>query len=137
MSEEPFGASLTRNEAESWMQGYKQAWEDRDVTRVLTLFTSDVDYRESRFGPPLRGFASLEDYWRARVAEYQRDVHFRFQIWAVSGMEAYAGFQAEFTWLPINGIVELDGACRLRFRREPEGQVLCTHFEEWLEQHGI
>ncbi len=137
MTSELFDTHLTHKEAERWMQGYKRAWEERDVTQVLALFTPDVDYRECRFGPPLRGFASLEDYWRARVAEYQRDVHFRFQIWAVSGMEAYAGFQAEFTWLPINGIMELDAACRLRFHREPDGHILCTHFEEWLEQRGI
>lgn len=118
------------------MQGYKRAWEERDVELVLALFTGDVDYRESRFGEPLRGFKSLEDYWRARVAEYQRDVHFHFQVWAVSNMELYAGFQAQFVWLPINGIMELDAACRIRFVRDSDGNIRANKFEEWLSQRG-
>ena len=123
---------ITREQAEAWMNWYKRAWEDRDVALAISLFTSDVDYRENRFGDPLRGFKSLEQYWRARVAEYQRDVHFQFQVWAVSGSECYAGFQAHFIWLPMNGIMELDGACRLRFVRRDDGQLLCSKFEEWL-----
>lgn len=136
MSEKADASPITRAEAETWMAGYKRAWEERDVDLVLDLFIPDVEYRENRFGEPLRGFKSLEDYWRARVAEYQRDVHFQFQVWAVHENECYAGFQAHFIWLPINGIMELDGVCRVRFERGSDGRLRGIKFEEWLNQRG-
>lgn len=113
------------------MQAYKRAWEERNVELMLTLFTPDVDYRINRFGLPLSGLHSVEDYWRNQVAEYQRDVRFQFEIWAVKAMQGYVGFQAQFIWLPMNGIVELDCACRMRFSRGADNALFCAKFEEW------
>lgn len=136
MSDPDKDTVITPAEAEAWMLGYKRAWEGRDTAQVLALFTDDVDYVENRFGHPLRGYDSLEDYWRGRVSEFQRDVHFEFDVWGVNGNEAYAGFKAHFIWLPMNGIMELDAACRLRFTRAADGTLLCSKFEEWLVQRG-
>lgn len=124
---------VTEAEAAAWLDRYKQAWTSRSVDLLLPLFTRDVDYRERRFGRPLKYYDSLADYWRARVGDAQRDVSFDYQIWAVKNDECYYGFQARFLWLPINGIMELDGVCRVRFVRASDGGVICSKFEEWLD----
>lgn len=127
------GPAINEDEATRWLERYKSAWIERDAALVLPLFTEDVDYRERRFGNPLRNYDSLEDYWRARVGVNQRDVHFHYEIWAVRDDQCFAGFQAQFVWLPINGIMELDGVTRMRFVHNADGDLQCCKFEEWLD----
>lgn len=125
--------TITEAEATAWLDRYRHAWVSRSADLIMPLFTHDVDYRERRFGRPLRNYESLEDYWRARVGESQRDMRFDYQIWAVKDDECFYGFQARFLWLPINGIMELDGVCRTKFIRNSDGELVCSKFEEWMD----
>ena len=123
------------NEAEAieWLNGYKAAWENRDIEAVLALFTPDADYRERRFGEPLLGHATLASYWRDRVFEHQRDISFNFQLWGVRGNELIARWQAAFTWLPISGTMHIDGVMQVVFGARRDEKPIGIAFSEWLD----
>lgn len=128
---------VSEAEAESWLDGYKAAWEGRDIDLALALFTEHADYRERRFGEPLLGHKTLESYWRDRVFEHQRDITFTHQIWGVSGNECIATWQATFMWLPINGVMQLDGIARISFSERRAGRLVCSRFTEWMDYQEI
>lgn len=128
---------ITETEATQWLDGYKSAWETRDVDLAVSLFTSDVEYREKRFGEHLLGHKTLHSYWQDRVFEHQRDILFCYDIWAVKGNQCFAGWRASFTWLPINGIMQIDGAFRLAFGERQGTQLLCAEFNEWMDHREV
>lgn len=121
------------DEARLWLDGYKHAWETRDVELASALFSDDATYREGRFMPAMVGANAIRNYWQSRVYEGQRDVSFSYKIWAVSENQCFAEYQANFTWLPINGIMELDGVLRVTFRRGRRRALICSMLEEWID----
>ena len=62
-----------------FMQGYKTAWEQRDLTMFAALFHADGLYHNTPFQVQ-RGAAQLAAYWK-RV-QLQEDVHLTFEILA-------------------------------------------------------
>lgn len=128
---------ISEAEAIAWLNGYKHAWEARDVAAALALFTPDANYRERRFGEPLLGHANLESYWRDRVFEHQRDIVFDFELWGVRGNELMARWQAAFTWLPINGRMQLDGVMHVVFGEPRDGKPVGIAFSEWLDMTEV
>ena len=63
----------------------------------------------------------------------QRDVKINYQLWAVRADACVAFWQARFLWLPINGIVEQDGAMRVTFSSIENGMPVCSCFDDWFE----
>lgn len=115
----------------AWLDRYKRAWEERDAELVAALFTLDATYREQPFAAPVRGRDGVRRYWLANVVEHQRDVHFEHELWAVRDKRGFFHWRAHFTWLPINGIMELDGVSRISFAAGDAG-LLCHRLEEWI-----
>ena len=64
---------------ESFMQGYRAAWEQRDEAMFVALFTADGEYHNTPFAVQ-RGPAQLADYWK-RV-KLQDDVRVAYEILA-------------------------------------------------------
>ena len=64
---------------ESFMQGYKAAWEARDDAKFAALFAEDGQYHNTPFAVQ-RGHAQLREYWN-RV-KLQEDVKLGFEILA-------------------------------------------------------
>lgn len=128
---EPF--SVSEAQAHDWVDAYGRAWAARDTPAVVALFSEDAVYRERRFQPPIVGRAAIVQYWNAHVVEGQRDIAFNWTMLAVRADQAFIHWTAHFTWLPINGIMELDAVARLRFVPGTGGSVLCSTFEEWIE----
>lgn len=128
---------ITEHEAIQWLERYKSAWENRDTDAAVSLFTDDVDYREKRFGEPMLGHKTLYSYWQNRVFEHQRDISFQYKIWAVEDDICIAGWQASFTWLPISGIMQIDGVLRLIFKGRTEDGLLCSEFNEWMDHQEV
>ena len=120
-------------EAIAWLDGYKHAWESRDVAAALALFTPNANYRERRFGEPLLGHKNLESYWRDRVFEHQRDIDFSYELWGVRGNELLARWHAAFIWLPINGMMRLDGVMHVVFGEPKDGKPVGIAFNEWFD----
>lgn len=121
-------------EAANWLESYRNAWIGRDTAALLALFTENATYRESRFLPTLIGREAIRRYWDDLVVSGQRDIAFDFEIFAVRTDQVFTHWTAHFTWLPVNGIMELDGVARVTFVREPDGAVRACTFEEWIEK---
>ncbi len=66
---------------EQFMQGYKQAWEERDELQFCALFAADGEYHNTPFAVQ-RGHAELAAYWQ-RV-KLQEDVRVRYEILATT-----------------------------------------------------
>jgi hypothetical protein len=64
---------------ESFMQGYKAAWEARDELMFAALFTADGEYHNTPFAVQ-RGHAQLREYWQ-RV-KLQEDVAVSYEVLA-------------------------------------------------------
>lgn len=62
---------------EQFMQGYKQAWEEKDEAKFCALFTPDGEYRNTPFAVQ-RGHSQLAEYWR-RV-KLQNDVSVAYEV---------------------------------------------------------
>lgn len=62
---------------EQFMQGYKEAWEQRDDALFCDLFTDDAEYHNTPFAVQ-RGHAELAEYWQ-RV-KLQEDVQLSYEI---------------------------------------------------------
>jgi len=64
---------------ETFMQGYKAAWEARDDAMFAGLFTEDGEYHNTPFAVQT-GHAQLREYWN-RV-KLQQDVHLDYEVLA-------------------------------------------------------
>lgn len=125
---------MTRDAVLAWLADYRSAWENRDTDLVVSLFTPDGVYRETRFRPPFVGHAGIRAYWDADVVARQRDIEFSSSLWAIDGTLAYAHWQADFTDLKKATRRKVDGVFRLTFA-DPgaSGVVLCRELEEWWQ----
>ncbi|MEX0627482.1 MAG: nuclear transport factor 2 family protein, partial [Cucumibacter sp.] len=108
-------ATISEAEIVAWLERYKRAWEQRDADLAAAIFTPGATYREQPFETPVRGREGVRQYWLENVVENQRDIHFEHELWAVRDKLAFIHWRAHFTWLPINGVMELDGTWRLAF----------------------
>ena len=126
-------ADLTEAQARRWIDAYKAAWEKGDADLAASLFHEDALYRERPFTAPIQGRDAVHKYWSRRVTDYQEDVIFDYNFWSVKGNECYYQWQAAFTWLPINGRLELDGVCKLTFSLVDDDMPVCQIFEEWFD----
>ena len=66
---------------EQFMQGYKQAWEERDELQFCALFAADGEYHNTPFAVQ-RGHAELAAYWQR--GKLQEDVRVRYEILATT-----------------------------------------------------
>jgi len=66
---------------ETFMQGYKAAWERRDDALFCALFAADGHYHNTPFAVQ-RGHAELAAYWQ-RV-KLQEDVELRYEVLAAT-----------------------------------------------------
>jgi limonene-1,2-epoxide hydrolase len=71
----------TPMDIETFMQGYRAAWESRDERRFCALFAADGEYHNTPFAVQ-RGHAQLAAYWQ-RV-KLQEDVHLDYQVLATA-----------------------------------------------------
>lgn len=125
---------IADGDAIAWMEAYKSAWIDRDPGKIVRLFAPEAHYRERRFRPPLEGIEAIRRYWDLNVRVLQRDIAFEFDLLAVRGQKAFVHWRAHFTWLPIFGVMELDGIARIAYapERGPDG-LLAIGWDEWIE----
>jgi hypothetical protein len=76
-----------------FMQGYKVAWERRDESLFIALFTADGEYHNTPFAVQ-RGHAQLAEYWR-RV-KLQEDVHVSYEVLAASASDGIAHWHVTY-----------------------------------------
>jgi hypothetical protein len=78
---------------ESFMKGYKAAWEGRDEKRFCALFASDGVYRNTPFAEQ-RGHVQLAEYWQ-RV-KLQEDVQLTYDILAAAPASGVAHWHVTY-----------------------------------------
>ena len=117
---------LTLPAVETWLNRYKDAWEQRDPARAAALFTENAPYHETPFDAPKAGRRGIRDYW-ATVTADQRDVDFKSNVVAVTGRTAVARWSARLTAASSGARVELDGVFILSF----DDGGLCKELREW------
>lgn len=109
---------------QTWLEGYRQAWENRDPEAAAALFTADAPYREQPYQDPFPGAEGVRRYW-TEVTAAQSEVRFRY------GTPLIAGDRAVVEWwvTMVNGgaDVTLAGVFLLRF--DESGR--CSDFSEY------
>ena len=78
---------------ETFMQGYKAAWEARDETMFCALFAPDAAYHNTPFATQ-RGHPQLAEYWQ-RV-KLQQDVQLRYEVLAVQATGGIAHWHVTY-----------------------------------------
>lgn len=111
---------------ERWLRAYGQAWEGRDPAAAALLFTDDAEYYWTPLDPPQRGPAGIAAAWQAAVSQ-QRDVKFRYEVLAVNGATGIARWRADFTRLPAQSKVCIEGV----LTAEVADGARCRVFREW------
>lgn len=78
---------------ETFMQGYKAAWEARDDSMFAQLFAQDGEYHNTPFAVQV-GHRQLREYWN-RV-KLQEDVHLTFEVLSVSASSGIAHWHVTY-----------------------------------------
>lgn len=109
-----------------WLRGYQSAWEGRDAAAAARLFSDDARYYWTPLVPPQRGPAEIAAVWESAVSQ-QRDIRFTFQVFGVSGAVGMATWRADFTRLPDQFKVRIEGVLSAEFAAAGK----CRVFREW------
>jgi predicted SnoaL-like aldol condensation-catalyzing enzyme len=68
---------MDRQLADTWIEAYRQAWEQTDAAAAASLFTEDASYRSHPLQPAHTGRDGVAAYWTEVTAD-QRDPRVRF-----------------------------------------------------------
>ena len=120
------GVTVTVEQFTRWLRAYQSAWEGRDAAAAAGLFSSDARYYWTPLVPPQQGPAEIAAVWEAAVSQ-QRDIRFTFDVFAVSGPTGMARWQADFTRLPDQFKVRIEGVLAAEFAIDSQ----CRVFREW------
>jgi ketosteroid isomerase-like protein len=121
-------SSFTLSSAQftDWLRGYQSAWEGRDSDAAAKLFSDDARYHWTPLVPPQEGPADIASVWNAAVSQ-QRDVRFTFAVFGVSEATGMATWRADFTRLPDQFKVRIEGVLSAEFSAPGR----CRVFREW------
>ncbi len=123
---------MTKEQLETWMAALGQAWEAGDAQAAVALFSADISYQEDPFAEPMCGREAVRAYW-AEVPLTQRDIHFGFEVLAVTADGGIFHWWASFTRIATGTAVKLDGAQVVRFNAEG----LCCYLREWWMREEV
>ena len=118
--------TVTAGQFEDWLRAYQSAWESRDAAAAAQLFTDDARYHWTPLVPPQQGPAEIAAVWASAVAG-QRDIRFTFDVFGVSGATGMATWRADFTRLPDQFRVRIEGVLSAEFSAPGK----CRVFREW------
>ena len=118
-----------------WLERFGDAWRHRDPDAVTALFAPGARYQDSPFAEPLDGVEAILDYWRSASRHSGDDVEFHAEVLAFDEDAGIAHWHAEFTAVPAEHHVALDGILLATL----DAQGRCTDLREWwhrVEEHG-
>lgn len=118
--------ATTAEEFDAWLRGYQAAWEGRDPAAAARLFSDDARYHWTPLVPPQQGPAEIAAAWEAAVS-HQRDIRFTFSVFGVAGATGMATWRADFTRLPDQFKVRIEGVLAAEFTAPGK----CRVFREW------
>lgn len=117
-------------DAASWLEAYRQAWEEKDADAAAALFGEQATYRSNIFEEPFVGRDGVREYWTT-VTRTQEDVRVAIGRPFADGNRVAAEF---WTTMRNNGAdTTLAGCLLLRFGDDG----LCDGLREyWHFQAG-
>jgi predicted SnoaL-like aldol condensation-catalyzing enzyme len=103
----------------TWVETYRQAWEESDGVKAASIFTEDATYRSNIFEEPFVGPEGVNSYWTG-VTSTQTDIEVRMGRPIVDGNRVSVEFWTKMNnegadvTLPGCLLLELadDGRCR-------------------------
>lgn len=110
----------------SWLDAYRQAWENRNPEAATALFTENGTYQVTLFLEPMSGRKAIFEYW-SEVARKEEDITFGYEILAANPELNIARWSASFVIVPPGLQTKLDGI----FLISLDGQGRCTSLQEW------
>lgn len=118
--------ALSVAEFDAWLSAYGAAWQGRDAKAAVAIFTTDAEYYWTPLVPPQRGHAGISAAWEGAVSQ-QQDISFGYEILAVTGATGIARWRADFTRLPAQSRVVIEGVLTAEFADARH----CRVFREW------
>jgi len=118
--------ATTADEFSAWLRGYQSAWERRDSAAAAGLFSADARYYWTPLVPPQQGPAEIAAVWESAVSQ-QRDIRFTFSVFGVAGATGMATWRVDFTRLPDQFKVRIEGVLSAEFAAAGK----CRVFREW------
>jgi ketosteroid isomerase-like protein len=118
--------AATVEQFSQWLREYQAAWEGRDPAAAAQLFSDDARYYWTPLVPPQQGPAEIAAVWEQAVSQ-QRDIRFKFAVFGVSGATGMATWRADFTRLPDQFTVRIEGVLSAEFSAANR----CRVFREW------
>ena len=97
------------------MNTYRRAWERRDATLLLRVFTRDATYQENPFRAPFAGREAIGRYWKEATGRH-RDVQFEWQAVCRSGALHVVEWSVAFTRADSGRLRFLRGVMFLELR---------------------
>ena len=113
-------AGIARDDADRWIESYRQAWESGDSHAAAALFSDDARYWSSPFRDPHVGRAGVLEYWSGATGT-QSDTRVVMGTPLVDGshvaVEWWASFREDGDPITLPGVLLLafgrDGLCTL------------------------
>lgn len=109
-----------------WLERYGQSWEARDARAAAELYAEDGTYQVTPFVEPMRGRPAIFAYW-SNVAQTEVDIHFGYEVLAVTPEQGIARWWASFVRIPPGLNTKLDGIFVIIL--DDKGK--CTCLREW------
>ena len=116
------------------LERFGDAWRHRDPEAIGDLFSPSARYQDTPFAEPLDGRDDIRDYWTRAGRHSADDVEFHAEPLAFDDNAGIAHWHAEFTTLPAEHHVALDGILMATL----DAQGRCTDLREWwhrVEEH--
>lgn len=124
---------VDENVVKKILKTYEEAWVERDVDKIASIFTEDGVYHERVLREPFRGRDEIRKYWQSKVVEEQSDIQFRLLNTYICGDTVIAEWEAAF-----NSNVE---NARIRMREvailEIKGGKIRSLREYWQSEKSV
>ncbi|WP_414837972.1 YybH family protein [Candidatus Nanosalina sp. VS9-1] len=79
---------------EAWMEDFREAWKDKDIDRVMSLFTDGVEYFETPF-LKFENREELREEWKG--IRDQQDINLDFEVFSSDGDKFTVKWDLEYT----------------------------------------
>jgi hypothetical protein len=118
--------SMTPHAFASWLDSYGRAWQSCNPQAAAALFAEDGTYQITPFLQPMRGKQAILEYW-TNVAHTQQNIHFGYEILAVTPEHGIARWWSSFVIVPPGLQTKLDGIFLISL--DESGR--CRSLREW------
>ena len=117
---------MENKELVNWLNNFKEAWEERNTEKVISLFSKDVIYFESPLNKPCENLEAVSSLWKV-VPTNQKDVIFNFEIISNTEKISVVNWKLSRIKLPNKEKEIVDGIFLISLNKEG----LCTLFKQW------